>query len=186
MILTALAPGERDDLALAVDLANTWETLDPPSERLTLRSLRRLLEHHGHRAAARAARERDVLDLRAVRDELRRAFEAPSEARSIAILNQQLAGRPAPTLRRAPGGWRFGWDERSPAFVAPAAATALLDALRVGGFGRFGRCAGAPCTGVFVDRSRNRSRRFCCGFCADRSHQRASRARRGRSSSLGR
>ena len=183
MILTELKPGERDDLALAVDLANSWETLDPPNERLTLRTLKRLLEHHGHGAAARAARDHDVLALRAVRDDLRRAFEARSEARAIEILNQQLTGHPAPTLRRSRGGWRFGWDERTPAFVPPAAATALLEALRVDGFDRFGRCAGAPCTGVFVDRSRNRARRFCCDLCANRSHQRASRARRG---SLGR
>ena len=178
MILTELKPGERDDIALAVDLANSWETLNPPQERLTLRSLKRLLEHHGHRAAARAAAEDNVAALRCVRDRLRAAFTARSETAAVTSLNGLLAEESAPTLRRTRNGWRFGWDERSPAFVAPAAATALLDALATDGFGRFGTCAGTPCTGVFVDRSRNRSRRFCCGLCADRANQQASRARR--------
>jgi predicted RNA-binding Zn ribbon-like protein len=178
MILTELKPGERDDIALAVDLANSWETLNPPNERLTLRSLRRLLEHHGHRRAARAATEQDIAALRAVRDRLRAAFTARSERSAVRHLNELLAGAEAPTLRPHGDGWRFGWDERTPAFVAPAAATALLDALRTDGFDRFGTCAGTPCTGVFVDRSRNRSRRYCCELCADRSNQAASRARR--------
>ena len=177
MILTKLAPGERDDVALAIDLANTWETLDPPNERLGgVASLQRLLRHHGHHASAEAAIEADVRRLRRARDRIRAAFAAADETEAVAELNALLDGAPAPRLVGPP--WRFAWDESTPLFVAPAAATALLDAVRTQGFGRFGTCANSPCTGVFVDRSRNASRRYCCHWCADRTHQRASRSRR--------
>lgn len=177
MILTKLAPDERDDVALAIDLANTWETLDPPSERLAeVASLQRLLRHHGHLEAAEAATEQDVRRLRRVRDRIRAAFVARDEESAVAELNTLLERAPAPRL--VGPSWRFAWDESTPSFVGPAAATALLDAISTHGFGRFGSCANSPCTGVFVDRSRNASRRYCCHWCADRTHQRASRGRR--------
>jgi predicted RNA-binding Zn ribbon-like protein len=179
LILTQLAPGVRDDVALAVDLANTWETLDPPNERLRdAGSLRRVLEHHGHAAAAEAAGERDVATTRTLRDRLRDAFAALDETTAVERLNAILAKAPAARLVREGQGWRFSWDESTPAFLAPATATALLDAIRRDGFGRFGTCAGTPCTGVFVDRSRNKSRRYCCELCADRVAQAKSRERR--------
>jgi predicted RNA-binding Zn ribbon-like protein len=177
MILTKLAPDERDDVALAIDLANTWETLDPPNERLAgVAELQRLLRHHGHAAAAEAATDAHVRALRRVRTRIRAAFAAADEAGAVAELNALLAGAPAPRL--VGPEWRFAWDELTPAFVPPAVATALLEAVRTHGFARFGTCANAPCTGVFVDRTRNASRRYCCHWCADRTHQRASRSRR--------
>jgi predicted RNA-binding Zn ribbon-like protein len=181
MPLTELAPGERDDVALAVDLANTWETLEPPSERLPdVAALRRVLTHHGHEEAAAAAREADVAWVRALRDALREAFFSADEAEAVARLNARLDGVPAPRLVRDADVWRFGWDESTPAFLTGTTATALLDAIRRDGFRRFGSCAGTPCTGVFVDRSRNASRRYCCWLCADRVTQAAARARRRR------
>ena len=48
------------------------------------------------------------------------------------------------------------------------------------GLTRFGRCLANPCRCVFVDRSRNRSRRYCCDLCADRANQAAARRRRRR------
>jgi len=179
MILTRLVAGARDDVSLAVDLANTWETLDPPNERLRdVGSLRRVLEHHGHAEAAGAATAEDVAAVRALRDRLREAFVAPNEQSAVASLNDLLARAPAPRLVRDGKAWRFGWDESTPAFLGPATATALLDAIRRDGFERFGTCSGTPCTGVFVDRSRNRSRRYCCELCADRVAQARSRGRR--------
>ena len=179
MILTQLAPGVRDDVALAVDLANTWETLEPPNERLRdVSSLRRVLTHHGHAAAAAAARDEDVSRTRTLRDALREAFTAPDEATAVRRLNSLLVEAPAAQLVSDGKAWRFGWDESTPAFLAPVTATALLDAIRLDGFGRFGTCAGAPCTGVFVDRSRNKSRRYCCELCGDRVAQARSRRRR--------
>ena len=180
MPLTELA-GERDDLALAVDLANTWETLDPPSERLPdLETLRHVLVHHGREGAAAAASEADVAAVRALRDALRSTFFVEGEDEAVAHLNALLSGVPAPRLLPDGDGWRFGWEETSPHFLTGTTAVALLDAINRYGFGRFGVCVGAPCTGVYVDRSRNASRRYCCWLCADRVTQAAARARRRR------
>jgi predicted RNA-binding Zn ribbon-like protein len=179
MPLTELAPDERDDLALALDLANTWETLDPPSERLPdLATLRRVLVHHRREEASAVATETDVPAVRRLRDALRQTFFLGDETAAVAHLNALLDGVPAPQLLAAGDGWRFGWDEAGPAFLSGTTAVALLDAIRRYGFGRFGVCAGAPCTGVYVDRSRNASRRYCCWLCADRVTQAAARARR--------
>ena len=181
MPLTELAAGERDDLALAVDLANTWETLDPPSERLgNVDRLRRILVHHGRESAAAAAIEEDVRSVRGLRDALRATFFLDDEATAVAHLNTLLDGVPAPRLLRERDDWRFGWDERDPAFLTGTTTMALLGAIHRYGFGRFGVCVGAPCTGVYVDRSRNHSRRYCCWLCADRVTQAAARARRRR------
>jgi predicted RNA-binding Zn ribbon-like protein len=179
MPLTKLAAGERDDLALALDLANTWETLDPPSERLPdLDTLRRVLVHHRCEGAAARATDADVVPVRRLRDALRNTFFVADEAAAVAHLNTLLDGVPAPRLLRDGDGWRFGWVEASSSFLAATTSVALLDAIGRYGFGRFGVCAGAPCTGVYVDRSRNASRRYCCWLCADRVTQAAARARR--------
>jgi predicted RNA-binding Zn ribbon-like protein len=182
MPLTELAAGERDDLALAVDLANTWETLDPPSERLPgVDTLRRILVHHGRDSAAAVATEDDVTRVRALRDALRETFFLEDEATAVAHLNALLEGVPAPRLLRDRDGWRFGWEETEPSFLAGTTSMAMLGAIHAYGFARFGVCVGAPCTGVYVDRSRNHSRRYCCWLCADRVTQAAARARRRKS-----
>jgi predicted RNA-binding Zn ribbon-like protein len=182
MPLTELVAGERDDLALALDLANTWETLDPPSERLpNVARLRRILVHHGHEAAAAAATDDDVTAVRSLRDALRATFFLDEETGAVAHLNSLLVGVSAPRLLREPDAWRFGWDETDPAFLTGTTTLAMLGAIHRYGFGRFGVCVGAPCTGVYVDRSRNASRRYCCWLCADRVTQAAARARRRKS-----
>jgi predicted RNA-binding Zn ribbon-like protein len=183
MPLTELAAGERDDLGLAVDLANTWETLDPPSERLAdVHRLRRILVHHGHESAAAAATEDDVMPVRGLRDALRATFFLEDEAAAVEHLNALLEDVPAPRLLREREEWRFGWEETDAAFLAGTTAMAMLGAIHRYGFERFGVCIGSPCTGVYVDRSRNHSRRYCCWLCADRVTQAAARARRRRTS----
>jgi predicted RNA-binding Zn ribbon-like protein len=58
---------------------------------------------------------------------------------------------------------------------------ALLEAIQEHGWRRFGICEARPCRNVYVDRSRNRSRRYCSAACANRAAQAAHRARaRGR------
>jgi predicted RNA-binding Zn ribbon-like protein len=41
-------------------------------------------------------------------------------------------------------------------------------AIQTEGWERFGVCDALPCRCVYIDRSRNRSRRYCCQLCADR------------------
>jgi predicted RNA-binding Zn ribbon-like protein len=52
-------------------------------------------------------------------------------------------------------------------------AMALLDL----GADRFGSCVDPRCRGVFIDTSRNRSRRYCSDRCASRANVAAHRER---------
>jgi predicted RNA-binding Zn ribbon-like protein len=53
----------------------------------------------------------------------------------------------------------------------------LSVALVEGGFERFGSCASATCDDVYVDTSRNRSRRNCSDTCTTRENVAAFRRR---------
>jgi len=61
--------------------------------------------------------------------------------------------------------------------MAVEAGMALVDVVRRDELGRLKRCAGEDCTDVFVDLSKNRSRRFCDGSCGNRAAVAAYRAR---------
>ena len=108
-------------------------------------------------------REEDVPAAKVLRERLREAFDATSEEDAVSTLNAVLVEHAdPPRLERTSDGWRFRYG--------PAEAA-----------GRFGRCRAHPCRCVFVDRSRNRSRRYCCELCADRATQAAARRRRAKS-----
>jgi predicted RNA-binding Zn ribbon-like protein len=170
---------------LAVALLNTWDTYDDPSEHLAaVADLRRFLRAVGRTRAARVAGATDLAAVKHVRDRLRRVFETADEDEAARVLNAVAAEAGAlPRLERAGGDWvvRYGPDERDVVgHLASTAAGSLLEIVRAHGLGRFGICAAAPCTGVFVDRTKNRKKRYCCELCADRAAQRDHRARLGR------
>jgi predicted RNA-binding Zn ribbon-like protein len=167
-----------DPVALAVDLVNTWDALEDPPELLRdVGALGRLLERHG--LGARRVTRADLGRARTLRDALRQAFEAADEERAVAALNRILLRSGArPALERVGGDWRLSWSGPVVDALASSTAMSLVEAIRDDGWERFGRCAGSPCCCVFVDRSKNRSRRFCSDLCADRVAQAALRARR--------
>ena len=162
-----------DPVALAVALVNTWDELEDPPELLRdVESLRRFL-------AGADVTSGDLTRVRAVRTSLRAAFEAGADDGAVAALNGVLQeSRARPQLARADGGWTLTWAGPPVDVLAATTAMSLLEAIRDDGRDRFGICAGAPCCCVFVDRSKNRSRRFCSNLCADRIAQAAHRARR--------
>jgi predicted RNA-binding Zn ribbon-like protein len=168
---------------LAVDLVNTWDELEPEPDLIEgLVDVRTWLTWHGLDRAASAMREPDVDRVRALRTRLDAFFDAPSDAVAVERVNA-LAREygTAPQLERHGATWRIrSWpDEREGlAFAAAFAAAGLLDGLETYGWERFGRCAGSPCRCAFVDRSRNRSRRYCTVLCADRVAQASYRARK--------
>jgi putative stress-induced transcription regulator/CGNR zinc finger protein len=169
-------------VAVAVDLVNTWDELHPEPDLIEgIVDVRTWLEWHGLNAAAAQLGEDDVDDVRALRTRLDRIFDAKDEDEAAVLLNELAHdyGTP-PRLERAGSGWQIRtWPDEGeglPAIAAYAAA-GLLEAFHRLGWKRFGRCAGAPCRCAFVDRSRNRSRRYCCSLCADRVAQAQYRAR---------
>src|SRR6266550_1672570 len=113
-----------DPVRLAVDLVNTWDTLEPDPELLR------------DPAALRPSRG-EVAEVRALRDSLRAAFTARGEDAAVRELNRVLRRSAAkPQFVREGGGWRVDWSGRLPDRIASTAAMSLLEAVRADGWGR--------------------------------------------------
>jgi predicted RNA-binding Zn ribbon-like protein len=163
---------QQREIDLAVGLVNTWDVLDDEPEFLSdVGNLRRFLEQHGLEREARVATAGDLTRVRSLRRRVRSVFEADTEAEAVETLNDLLA-EAVPQLRPEKGGWRFSYEPRRGRDLAdrlaPRVAAALLVAIQTDGWERFGVCDALPCRCVYLDRSRNRSRRYCCQLCADR------------------
>ena len=170
-----------EGVPLALALVNTIDLLeDPPDLLRDVGRLRRFLTHWGY--ASRPATGRDLARIRNLRDRVTEAMGS-DPATAAAILGQlgtRLDTRPrlVPaesgmwTLRHGPAPGE-GLNALSASVVV-----GLMELLAAGEWDRIGTCAGAPCRCVFVDRTRNRTRRFCCQLCADRINQARARARR--------
>jgi predicted RNA-binding Zn ribbon-like protein len=173
---------KRDTTALTVGLVNTWDVMARDPELLKdATALRRLLRFYRQERLARRVRPQDVARVRSLRDQLRAAWEARSEDNAVEVLNAVLRrSASVAQLVRAGKGWTYRHhapDASLADTLAAMTAVALLDVIRTQGWARFGLCAAAPCRCVFVDSSRNRSRRYCSGLCADRMSQAAYRRR---------
>lgn len=132
------------------------------------------------------ARESDLAPLRRLRSGLRAVFDAAAadqQPEMVALLNDLLAKhRVSPIisghdasdwhLHMAPGHGPLADD------YAAGAAMGLTMAFLDLGPERFGLCAAEGCSGVFLDTSRNRSRRYCSDRCATRENVAALRSRR--------
>jgi predicted RNA-binding Zn ribbon-like protein len=168
---------------LAVNIVNTWESLPSPHDGLEdVEDLRIFLRAVGRTEAAAAVTDRDLAEFKHLRDRLRRVFETDEVAEAAAVLNA-LATESGAVPRLAPGseGWtlEFGPEHGSiTGRLAATAAVALIEIVRAHGLTRFGTCAADPCTCAYVDRTKNRSKRYCCELCADRAAQRDYRTRR--------
>lgn len=130
-------------------------------------------------------RGRDAAELRAVR-ELRpglRRLWFEDEDGAVTQVNALLReGRALPQLVRH-DGWEYHLHATSPEAplatrMAVEAAMAMVDVIRSGELGRLKECEPADCDDVFVDLSKNHSRRFCDGRCGNRANVAAYRARR--------
>jgi predicted RNA-binding Zn ribbon-like protein len=172
-------------IGLAVELVNSWNTYfaDPELMR-EVDDLRRLCREQGEPKLAGAFRERDLGPARELRTHLRRAFEAPDERRAVEALNYVVRTSDAkPQLEPAGGDWDYAYRSSTADPVAELAmrsGLALLDVIRNEGWERLGLCSAPPCVGVYVDLSKNRSRKYCSHFCADRVNQAAYRRRQRR------
>lgn len=169
-------------VALALELANTIDMLeDPPDFLRDLERLERFLRHVGNDAADERLTQAHLSDLRDLRDQLTRAMD--SDEKRAAPLLAELAGTFDLRPRLVPDGDK-GWEmQLGPApsegldGLGASAVVGLMELLVAGRWDRIGRCAGAPCCCLFVDRTKNRNRRFCCQLCADRVNQANTRTR---------
>ena len=148
-------------LAVAIDLVNTWDELEPEPDLIEgLEDVRTWLEWHGLSAAAKRLTAADVDRVRALRARFDGSSTPAARTRRRASSTSSCAstGRRRYSSAPAAAGASGTWPDESEGLPAVAAyATAgLLDAFQELGWARFGRCAGAPCRCAYVDRSRNR------------------------------
>ena len=125
--------------------------------------------------------EADVEPVRRLRRLLRAVFEASEPDDAAAIINDLLRDNGAtprvsthgglPHLHFEPAGEAF--SKWLAVVTAMGLATVVVDE----GTGRLGVCASADCMDVFLDTSRNRSRRHCSSTCSTRENVAAYRKR---------
>ena len=167
-------------LALAVDLVNSRAN---GTEALAdLAALRAFLDEHDVSGARSLTRD-DLEEVHALRPRLRAVWAARDMRTAAAVVNGLVAEAGAlPQLTDHDGWpWHVHWtapSARVASRLGADAGMALAEVLREDGAERLRRCADPTCNAVFVDLSRNRSRRYCdTGNCGNRAHVAAYRAR---------
>jgi predicted RNA-binding Zn ribbon-like protein len=171
------------DLDLAVELVNTFWVLASPPDRLTDVSVyQRILQDAGEDALAGQLRPEDLAALRALRSQLNQVFAADTIETAVSALDPLLAAATVP-IRLAASDGTARWNPAAGQKGMTALRTRLLTALAAHlvrhGTTRLGTCHAAPCNCVYVDRSRTRTRRYCCDQCNDRAAAAAYRRRKG-------
>jgi predicted RNA-binding Zn ribbon-like protein len=125
----------------------------------------------------------DLSEVLVLRGHLRSVFEAGDMATAVGILNELLQGiRARPHIRLMPDRrikleLDVGEDQPLARRLAGEAALGLSAALEQYGIERLHVCSATPCTDVFIDTSRNHTRRYCCEQCANRHNVAAHRRR---------
>ena len=167
-------------LTLAVDLvnsrANGGEALPD------LARLRAFLAEH-EVSGPRHVTADDLEEVHALRPRLRAVWTARDMRTAAAVVNGMVAEAGAlPQLTDHDGhDWHLHFtavQARVASRLGADAGMALVEVLREDGLARLRTCEAPECEAVFVDLSRNRSRRYCdTGNCGNRMHVAAYRAR---------
>ncbi|MFO7300198.1 MAG: CGNR zinc finger domain-containing protein [Actinomycetes bacterium] len=166
---------------LSVSLMNTRRRSSDSLE--TLDDLVAFLEPYRHmwEGVARPPKSSDLAAVRTLRESLREVVESEDEEAAAERLNSILAEHHAqPRLSLHNGAPHFHFEPIGSDMVAWLAATTAMGIASViveHGMGRFGVCAATDCDDVFVDASRNRSRRHCSSTCSTREAVSAYRRR---------
>ncbi len=188
--------------ALCLDFANTliWRVTESPRELLkTYEDLVMWSQYLGILSGAHVKRLRQQAKAHpiAAREALRRALilrEAIYQICSSLISNKRLntkdleefnhfvAGAYSQTqIEITQQGFRWRWraeEESLPGVLWPIARS-MGELLTSSDWKRIGQCAGAGCGWLFLDKSRNRSRRWCdMSDCGHRTNARLSYRRR--------
>ena len=163
-------------LILAADLVNSDELTD-------VATLEAFLDKHLVEPRRRATAA-DLDAVRALRPRLRAVWQAKDRQGRANLVNELLTDSGArPRLVDHGGGWGWhlhvtGHDAALQHRIAAQAGFAFADLVRLGEADRLCCCEAPDCEAVFVDLSRNRSRRYCdTGNCGNRQHVAAYRER---------
>src|SRR5919198_1084158 len=162
------------DLDLVVELVNTvWVLTDPPDSLTDTSVYGDILIGAGQTQLADQLATSDLGRLRTLRERLRAVFHADTAQEAAALINTLLRENAViPQLVAGQDGdLSLAWDAGRRGYDALAARlpAALATHLATHGLGRLGICRAAPCTCVFVDRTRPGTRKYCCDQCNDRA-----------------
>jgi CGNR zinc finger/Putative stress-induced transcription regulator len=166
---------------LAVDLVNTFNAWRKVENLTGTEALETLLRDH-HRTHAGRITGRDVAEVRELRARLRAVFEA-DERTAANVINSLLGESGAlPRLTNHDGsGWHLHYTSPEVPLAQELGAVTAMGLAIVISDDRWDRvhvCEGDGCLDVFVDMSRNRSRRFCSPeVCGNRASVAAYRQR---------
>ena len=175
--------GHYNDLAVqaAADLVNTIGSFTGTELMPTAEDARLFLAERDF-SFADELRESDMPEIREVRDRLREVFFAEDDQVAVRRLNQLLDDLElSPFLTDHDGHWHLHYardDTSVGRRTAAAMAMGVAAMVAEHGFSRVGTCAADDCNDVFIDTSRNHSRRFCGEGCSSRTNVAAFRARR--------
>lgn len=168
---------------IAVDLINTVDVVSGEEKLATGQDLADFIEGHNGEwfRTGWKPTNADLDEVKEIRSRLRRVFEAEDEAEAADRLNLILAdvdAVPRISVHGTQPHLHFESEDESPArYLGAITAMGLIVAMIEGGFERFGICRSTTCDDVFVDISRNRSRRHCSETCTTRENVAAHRAR---------
>lgn len=121
-----------------------------------------------------------------MRERLRKVFAATDDAAAAEVLNGLLSEARATPMVSVHGGTPHLHFESEnagvAAWLASVTAMGLSFVLCDHGTERLGRCDSQQCNDVYIDTSRNRSRRYCSDTCASRENVAAFRRRQSHGS----
>jgi predicted RNA-binding Zn ribbon-like protein len=164
----------------AADLVNTRGHPSGNEYMGTPEQAKEFLLAHDFSAITKVTDE-DLAELHSVRERLEEVFYAPDERAATRLINELIDRYEVkPYLTDHDGELHLHYTpEDTPVGrrVACNVAMGLAALIADFGFERFGICAADDCGDVFVDMSRNKSRRYCDDGCSSRTNVAAYRAR---------
>lgn len=171
-------------LASAVELVNTdaARSHSGTDELSTLDQLQEFITRHRYTGSFTHTRG-ELETVRELRPEFRE-FWSVGRDESVELVNAMLRqGHALPQLvRHDEWDWHLHATHPDAPFavrVRVETAMAMIDVIRAGELDRLRICAADDCDAVFIDFSRNRSKRYCdVGNCGNRMNVSAYRARR--------
>lgn len=126
----------------------------------------------------------ELAEVRAIRDRLRALLTATRDE-AVTLTNTLLreTGAQPQLVRHGDVDWHLHAVEADRPLaerILVETAMAMVDVIRADETSRLGVCADDDCTGVVLDLTRNRSRRYCSTTCSNRNAVAAYRARQAR------
>lgn len=173
-----------DTVRVAVELTNTLNVVTGEDVLQTPADVASFIESEldGWDRIPMKVTDKDLHETRALRARLRAVWDANTPAGAAAAINEILdvvSAKPRISVHGdTPPHLHFEPEVENPVkYLGAVTAMGLSVALIEGGWQRFGTCSSTSCDDVFVDTSKNRSRRHCSDTCTTRESVAAYRAR---------